>query len=200
MVAKINPLDKAGGQPAVSVDPEDKIAAELRNAREASGKSFSDLHRLTGLSRTTLHQYESGTRKPGAREIRLLCDALGVTPNRLIYGAEEPFKEKSRLHALLGVTNEDLRTARLAILLTMLSKEERDAWITLLGESLKARTGGGGKLDEALNAIQAATEVMASDMANIIQEALPDDKIAKMGKAIEERLSPKGKPKRSRQP
>ena len=167
---------------------------------DESGKSFSDLHRDTGLSRTTLHQYESGARKPGAREIRLLCDALLVTPNRLIYGTEQPFQKKSRLHELLDLSNEDLRTMRLSILLMMLSKEERDAWITLLGESIKARTGGGEKLDETLNAIEIATEVMVGEVAGVFSKALPEQKISEIGREIEAQMAQKVKASSSQKP
>lgn len=73
----------------------DGIATELRLAREAKGYSFADLHRETGLSRTTLHQYEAGTRKPGSRELLALCKALEVSPNRVIFGTEEPFATAS---------------------------------------------------------------------------------------------------------
>lgn len=69
----------------------DGVATELRIAREAKKLSIADLHRLTGLSRTALHQYEAGTRKPGARELVLLCRALEVSPNRVLLGTEEPF-------------------------------------------------------------------------------------------------------------
>lgn len=69
----------------------DGVATELRIAREAKKLSIADLHRLTGLSRTALHQYEAGTRKPGARELVLLCKALEVSPNRVLLGTEEPF-------------------------------------------------------------------------------------------------------------
>ncbi len=36
-----------------------------------------------GISRTTLLRYEAGSILPGAREIRILCDALGVRPDWL---------------------------------------------------------------------------------------------------------------------
>lgn len=72
-------------------DAKDGVATELRIAREAKGYTLADLHRITGLSRTALHQYESGARKPGARELVLLCQALEVSPNRVLLGTEEPF-------------------------------------------------------------------------------------------------------------
>ena len=193
MVVKKKAEQKSMAITTQSADPTDLVAFELKKAREASGMSFSDLHRITGLSRTTIHQYESELRKPGAREIRLLCDALRVTPNQLLYGTEQPFKEKSRLHALLDVSNEDLRTARLAMFLTMLNKNERDAWITLLGESIKSRTGGGEKLNMALDAIEAATDFIATDMADALNTALPQQKIDELGQSIEAKVAAKVK-------
>ena len=72
-----------------SNDIADSVSVELKKAREAKGYSFADLHRLTGLSRTTLHQYEAGTRKPGARELVLLCSALETSPNRILFGTDD---------------------------------------------------------------------------------------------------------------
>lgn len=43
----------------------------------------------TGISRTTIRGYEVGMYKPGTRELRLLSEALEVTPTWLIFGAPE---------------------------------------------------------------------------------------------------------------
>jgi transcriptional regulator with XRE-family HTH domain len=71
-------------------DPKpDSVAIELKKAREAKGLTFSDLHRLTAISRTTLHDYESGRSMPGAKELVKLCQVLEVTPNRLLLGMDD---------------------------------------------------------------------------------------------------------------
>lgn len=44
-----------------------------------------------GLSRAVISLYESGKNRPSPKEIRLLCEALKITPNYLIYGDEHPF-------------------------------------------------------------------------------------------------------------
>lgn len=168
-----------------AADSGDKVDIELRKAREEKGLSLADLHRQTAISRTTLHDYESGRSKPGAREIRLLCDALGVTPNRLIYGTEAPFEEKSRLHKFLGFTGEDQAVMRLAMLFQMLSRDERDAWVTLLSGSIKARVGGGEKLDLLLNALEVTAEAFAPFMTAAVDAALPQEKIAQLSEAIQ---------------
>lgn len=39
-----------------------------------------------GVSRMSIIRYESGDNTPGARELRILCDALWVPPNWLLFG------------------------------------------------------------------------------------------------------------------
>lgn len=86
----------------------DSVSVELKKAREAKGYSFADLHRLTGLSRTTLHQYEAGTRKPGARELVLLCSALEASPNRILFGTDDlEFASSGVLVPLLNLAKID---------------------------------------------------------------------------------------------
>lgn len=91
MVAKKKTSPVPAGKPEQTPESGDPISVELRNAREAKGLSFSDLHRLTDISRTTLHDYESGRSKPGARELIKLCHVLEVSPNRILLGTEDPF-------------------------------------------------------------------------------------------------------------
>lgn len=64
----------------------DAIAFQLQRSRIERGLSIVELSKQTGISKTVLHGYERGRTKPGAREIRLLCAALQVSPNRLILG------------------------------------------------------------------------------------------------------------------
>lgn len=118
------------------------IAAELAFARAKAGLSHSELNRITGISRTVLIGYEAGRTKPGAKEIRLLCDALKVTPNRLIYGSEE-LHLGDQFGLLLDNINPDDRSAsiKLGALMLMLSKEERSALLTLARSILVERHG-----------------------------------------------------------
>lgn len=80
--------DTAGESAGTSQDP---IALALKAAREEAGMTVKQLHEQTGISRAVLFGYEAGRTRPGARELRLLCEALRVTPNRLLFGSEEPF-------------------------------------------------------------------------------------------------------------
>lgn len=76
------------------------IGLRLKDAREARGLTQLAVSTRSkwvdpegkGVSRTALVGYEAGTSRPGARELRILCETLSVTPNLLIFGAEEPFQ------------------------------------------------------------------------------------------------------------
>lgn len=93
---KIAPLDVSGGSKYVS--PETGIGDRIKELRTKIGISVEALAALTGkydydapesskgVSIPTLYRYEKGERLPGAREIRLLSDALQTTPNWLILG------------------------------------------------------------------------------------------------------------------
>lgn len=80
-------------------EPELELGDRLQRAREAKGFTQGELAELTkrpdkdgkGLSRAVISLYEAGTNRPGPREIRLLCEALRVTPSYFIYGADDPF-------------------------------------------------------------------------------------------------------------
>jgi len=115
-------------------------AVELRRARQKAGLTHSELHRLTGLSRTVLIGYEEGRTRPGEREIKKLCDALRVTPNLLIYGTEQPFEPDEALKRL-GLDAESVGVAHLMVLFNMLPVEDRRAVLTLMHSILEARHG-----------------------------------------------------------
>ncbi|MBI5926329.1 MAG: helix-turn-helix transcriptional regulator [Aquabacterium sp.] len=82
-----------------NVQPELELGARIQTAREDKRLTQGELADLTkgldpeekGVSRAVISLYEAGTNRPSPREIRLLCEALRVTPNFLIYGDEQPF-------------------------------------------------------------------------------------------------------------
>jgi transcriptional regulator with XRE-family HTH domain len=79
--------------------PEKKLGDRIREIRESKFLTQGDLAELTksldseekGISRAVISLYEKGTNRPSPTELRLLCEALRVTPNYLIYGDEQPF-------------------------------------------------------------------------------------------------------------
>ncbi len=74
--------------------PESRIGERIRHARSKMGLSIDALSRLTrefdsteqGVSQASISRYESGESLPGAREIRVLCDAIGAPSDWLLYG------------------------------------------------------------------------------------------------------------------
>lgn len=82
--------------PAGLTDPPESIIGDrISFARKELNLSVEALARYTsnfdpqeekGISATSLLRYESGEFKPGAREIRILCDAFAVPPKWLLYG------------------------------------------------------------------------------------------------------------------
>ncbi|BBP05318.1 hypothetical protein TPL01_14930 [Sulfuriferula plumbiphila] len=80
------------------VPPEQGIGERIRMKRAEieGGLSVEDLSRVCkefdhedkGISRLALSRYEAGKFMPGARELRILCHALGVSPNWLLFGSE----------------------------------------------------------------------------------------------------------------
>lgn len=134
---------KSKNQTTKNVTLPDVVAVRIRQARERKGLSFSDLHKVTGISRTALHDYESGRTKPGARELGLLCEAMRVTPNWLLLGTEDPFKERRGLKALLqlrsGPAMLAVSTLILPIAMGTFNEDELEALLTLIATILEAQ-------------------------------------------------------------
>lgn len=162
------------------------IAAELAFARSKAGLSHSELNRITGISRTVLIGYEAGRTKPGAKEIRLLCDALKVTPNRLIYGSEELHLGEN-FGLLFDNINPDDRTAsiKLAGLMLMLSKEERLALLTLARSILVERHGK--QVLETFSAITLSIYDVSDAMSG--NEEWSIEELEEFKRTIEDRIS-----------
>ena len=80
--------------------PERDLGIRLRETRELKHITQGELATLTvnldaedkGVSRAVISLYEKGVNRPSPKELRLLCEALRVTPNFLIYGDEHPFE------------------------------------------------------------------------------------------------------------
>lgn len=134
--------EKSSSKPSPPKSIEDGIGIRLKAAREAKGLSQSDLHNKTGLSRTVLINYEAGRHKPGARELRLLCDALEVSPNLLIYGTEEPHIRTIGLaDSLLSMGEAAIVPAAILgpMLGAMLGKDDTRIVLSLIESLLKAK-------------------------------------------------------------
>lgn len=79
---------------------------------------------------------------PGARELRELCQALEISPNKLLFGTEYPFQEPKFEEIIVDhPEHERLSHGRLIALLNLVTADERQAVITLLRSLALARHG-----------------------------------------------------------
>ena len=164
------------------------LAAELKRAIERSGLSHSELHALTGISRTVIIGYANGRRKPGARELRLLCDALKITPNRLLYGTEKPFHSEQNPLRQFGITSDALAAVRLALILQMLPGDEQTALLTLVHGLLEARYGK-QKFQEAIEALKiieklAGPMLKKLNIESVVEAELTPDRVEELKREI----------------
>ena len=122
---------------------DDGISLRIKSAREAKKLSQIDMHKITGLSRTVLINYEAGRHKPGAREIKLICDAIQISPNYLIYGTEEPHKIEDGLAGKLLSMGEEAFMPLIVlvpILAGILDHEEKRTLLKLVEALIKAKS------------------------------------------------------------
>lgn len=146
-----NPLE---GPEGASVEvPEDGIGGRIRATREARGLSQTDVSNMSkeldparkGVSRTVLVGYEAGQFRPGAREIRILCETLNVTPNWLIYG-DDDFAGGTAQTSMEALRKNGLFAAmRLALAISVMRPHERNA-LQSLALSMAGRELGDRKL------------------------------------------------------
>lgn len=134
--------------------PDLSVASELIRARAERGFSQAQLSDLSGISRSTVKAYETGRNMPGSRELRALCVALNVTPNRLLFGNEAPVlapSESAKIDAALRSDPEEKAASRmrLAMVATMLAEDEFQA-VQLLTRSLAVARHGAERVEQAL--------------------------------------------------
>jgi transcriptional regulator with XRE-family HTH domain len=184
------------------------VGAELRKARERSGKTISELHRETGISRTVLQGYEASRFAPGAAELKRVCKALNVSPNLVIFGEENPLDEKPLLSAYVGDMSHSMGPTRLALVLHLLSAAELTAILNLVESILISRAGGVQKLKQTLELLgfaldsPAMAEIAAGMVEGLNQKMDAGDFapfIQKLEAATEEAAA-EPKPKKRRKP
>lgn len=94
-----------------------------------------------GISLPTIYRYEKGEREPGAREIRLLCNALNVSADWLIFG--QPWNTDQAADSQLANDFRSLvkRAADDKTLNALFDKNKaRDNWHQLKLSEIKTRT------------------------------------------------------------
>jgi len=112
------------------------IANRLRNARELTGKSQTQVSKDTGINNKTLSGYERGVSEPDLKTLKLLSDYYGVSLNYLLGNSEtkNPYKEEEHelsdddiitlaahsIGHLNDLSEEDKEKVRLAIKIALM--------------------------------------------------------------------------------
>lgn len=127
------------------------FASELIKIRSERGLTQALLSQKSGLSLSAIKAYESGRNMPGARELRELCQALQVSPNKLLFGTETPFAATTVANLLIDADTEDqlVKRMRLGMLSSLLSSDER-ASLHVLAESIAIARHGESKVRETI--------------------------------------------------
>lgn len=143
------------------------FAAELIKARNELGYTQSQLSTKSGLSLSAIKAYEAGRNMPGARELVELCQALQVSPNKLLFGRELPF-ENSSINSLADSVREDeaVVIGRMVGYMHLLAHDERIA-IQTLAHSIAVARHKEEKVTETL----ATTDMLVGFQRAIIEQS-----------------------------
>ena len=100
----------------VANPPESRIGDRIAYCRgQLNNLPIEALARYTknfdtdGISRHSLIRYEAGGTSPGARELRILCDALWIPANWLLFGVLDPGADGSAAMELVSVLRRFIR-------------------------------------------------------------------------------------------
>lgn len=105
------------------------IASEIIKGRELLGLTQAQLASQSGVSLSAIKGYEIGRNLPGAKEIRQLCQVLRISPNRILFGEENPFPERTwpESSVVTAASTAVSTNKRIDHLLPFLSSGERGA-------------------------------------------------------------------------
>ena len=190
-----------------------EIGERLARARASVNlTTIASLHKRTkevdaekkGISQPVLLGYEAGEYRPGARELRLLCLAMGVSPTWLLFGQENAVKEgpagapvRLTFSKLVELTDEQKRGALLGLLFGYMTKQEREAWINVVELFLRTKLGD-KQFQLRQFALQSVTEFLtgpegfAGEMGKILQAALTTEQLEKIGEAFKKHAAQLG--------
>ena len=134
------------------------FASELIKARTDISLTQAQLADKCGLSISAIKAYETGRNMPGTRELRELCQVLQVSPNKLLFGTELPFEQRTVANLFVDADTDDHAAFRMRLLLlaNMLASDERLALMTLANSIAVARHG-----DEKVKEILTHADVIA---------------------------------------
>lgn len=154
-----------------------EIGRRISDARNGLGLSQQAVHTRSkivdseglGVSRAALSLYETGTNKPGAREITLLCEVLKVSPNWLLYGSESP--AKTLQPTTIFMVGDDLAiSTRLAFAMLALNPADRDSLANLVFSMLTSKLG-----DVELSMLMTMANMMRGKINEELLDVVGDD-------------------------
>jgi transcriptional regulator with XRE-family HTH domain len=175
----------------------DEFASRLATKRQEICPNLTAFARQTkdkdpegkGISRSALVEYERGTYRPGTRELRILCNALRVTPNFLIFGKEEPFaalpKSLQTIRQTADRTSKYAAIAAVSVFVMALEEDQLHAHLKLLEDSVKARKTE-DQFRDLLATVQAFAE-KTKPMIDAIESDVMVDKLAGLSQSVEKR-------------
>ncbi len=150
-------------------EPEQEFGRRLQELRESKGMTQGQLADATkaydtaekGISRAVISLYETGTNRPGLRELRILCEVFRANPAALIYGSDDPFDSFYERHRFgFYATSNPEFLAVLTYSFSLLSHHQRMAIMEIM-EGL--RTGKGRSSPNDLNEEAAKVFLKAAD-------------------------------------
>lgn len=177
--------------------PLDPLAVELVRARKAAGWTQNELHQKTGISRDAIKGYETGRNMPGSRELRVLCEALGVSANKVLWGRDAFQAPAGPIKGMFSDPSMDLATQHLKMimLLNMLTQDEREAIMTLIESIIVGRKGGRDEINKALAVVNILGEEMHGDFARvaegIMEETMTEERVADLNAKMEAAIKKK---------
>lgn len=177
--------------------PLDPLAVELVRARKDAGWTQNELHQRTGISRDAIKGYESGRNMPGSRELRVLCEALGVSANRVLWGRDDFQGAAGPVKGIFADPAMEQATLalRMFILMGLLTKQEQEAIFTLIEPIIVGRKGGREEVRKAFAAagvlgheLQGEVEKIAE---TIMKDAMTEERVAELNAKMDKYKHPK---------
>lgn len=156
-------------------EPELELGLRLKESREnerltqgelADRTKLADIENI-GITRNVISFIESGRTQPAPRDIRLLCEALRISPNFLIYGNDNPFDNLTDLHRYHGGGSDIEFQAYINYCVSKLHHHHKTIFIELMLGMLR---GWHKDFDAELNKNAIPTFIKAAKELETIQE------------------------------
>jgi transcriptional regulator with XRE-family HTH domain len=171
-----------------------EIGERIKFAIDRQGLTVTDLHKRTAISRTVLLAYVRGNYAPGARELKLICECLEVTPTFVLFGTEDLKQTPFRIGDLALSSSMALGLS-LTYFSMLLKQNEKEAVVTLIESILMARDPVGHAETQAIIRTALQDQVGQDFMGEVtkgIDESMQKH-AEKMSQAVAERINAKAK-------